>query len=159
MKTPPPLARHKIADESFLETCTAKIRETYTWWTQLPRIEDLPSKSFIAPDKIVSLLPIVCLVDVTGSPDDWYYRLVGTELVYNRGGEVTGKRVRDGYHGTDWEDVHENYSYVKETRSFLYDPADLPTPWGGMRSNDTLFLPFCNDKNDLTIVLVASVNR
>lgn len=64
-------------------------RELLTAWSRLPARDCVPDRADFDPMAIPRILPVVSLLERTG-PDDWRFRLVGTEIERRWGRRITG---------------------------------------------------------------------
>ncbi|WP_420549611.1 PAS domain-containing protein [Curvivirga sp.] len=152
------ISSHKITDKSFLSHCDAQLTAVFHWWEELPRNSSIPHKNQISPFDLKPFLPLITMVDVSGSSKEWFYRLVGTGEVEHRGRDVTKLTVHDNFHGDEWHDVLETYQYIIDNMCHIYDPSNVPNNWGGRTEDETLFLPFVDNQNNVSTILLISVN-
>jgi hypothetical protein len=68
-----------------------RLKDLYAYWLSKKGSLIAPPRSAIRPEEIVAFLPNLALVDVTGNPSRFRFRLFGTELVNAYGQDVTGK--------------------------------------------------------------------
>lgn len=68
-------------------------RELFAAWSRLPRCGGVPSRDDFDPMAIARILPVVSLIERTGSV--WRLRLVGTEIERRWGRGLTGIDYRD----------------------------------------------------------------
>ena len=63
--------------------------ELLACWSQLPAQYCVPDRKSFDPMAIARILPVISLLERTG-PDEWYFRLVGTEIERRWGRKITG---------------------------------------------------------------------
>ena len=64
----------------------------------------MPARGDLDPVDLKALLPLLILIDVVPDERRYVYRLVGTREVEMRGGDPTGKAVKDAYYAESAED-------------------------------------------------------
>jgi len=64
-------------------------QELWTAWSRLPSRNFVPDRKDFDPMTIIRILPIVSLLERTG-PEDWVFRLVGTEIERRWGRKIAG---------------------------------------------------------------------
>lgn len=64
---------------------------TLALWNRLRHAADIPQRSAFDPLDLHKLLPSVFLAEARG--EDWFYRVVGSEIRKHVGAELTGKLV------------------------------------------------------------------
>jgi hypothetical protein len=69
-------------------------RELLTAWSRLPARDGVPDRKSFDPMSIARILPVISLLERTG-PDEWYFRLVGTEIERRWGRKITGSDLND----------------------------------------------------------------
>jgi hypothetical protein len=87
------------------------LRSLFDYWSGRRNGACLPARRDIDPLDIPELLPHLMLIDVEPSAE-LRFRLVGTALVRHLGRDTTGLAVSEGYFGTEWEKIQEDYRYV-----------------------------------------------
>ena len=152
-----------VRTRSFLSDCPDQIAALFRYWDRQRGAGVMPARTDIDPKDFVGHLPGILLVDVEGvdaaGRGVFRYRVVGTAEVRLRGHDPTGKRVEDGFFGPSREDVLASYETVRRERSFLYDPLEYQTPDGRWRDEHTLFLPLSEDGEEVSQILVFSMQR
>ncbi len=150
---------NKTYDESFLAVCDAKIREFYEFYCSKKQGRKMPCRQDFDPMEMKEFLPSLTLVDVDQVNGEFSYRLVGTKEVEIRGNDPTGKTVKEAFYGALLEEVEENYNYVCDSRSFIYDHTNESEDQDQVLYDETLFLPLSRDDDKVNIVLLFSVQQ
>ncbi len=119
----------------------------------------MPSRQDFDPVDMVPYLPHITLVDADPDMLKLRYRLMGTAEVELRGFDPTGELVKDKFLSNNWEDVVCNYAHVIEQKSFAYDYNDMPTKFGGIVADESIFLPLSSDGDTVDIVMLYSVQN
>ena len=119
----------------------------------------MPSRHDFDPLEMREYLPSITLVDVKRDPYDFVYRLVGTKEVEIRGNDPTGKSVKEAFYGSLVDEVEENYTYVCEHGSFIYDHTNEAEDPAQILYDETIFLPLSNDDKQVNIVMLFSVQQ
>ncbi len=151
--------KDKIYDESFLDVCHANILAFYNFYCSKKQGRSMPSRSDFDPLEMRQFLPSITLVDVKPETNDFVYRLVGTKEVEIRGKDPTGKSIRDEFYGVIVEEVEENYKYVSECKTFLYDHTNDVDKSNKILHDETLFVPLSNDDNVVNMIMLFSVQQ
>ncbi|WP_282609262.1 PAS domain-containing protein [Pelagibius sp. Alg239-R121] len=148
---------------ALLANCPEQIADLFRYWDKQRGDRLMPQRGDIRPEDFVAHLPGILLVDVEGTNPEglgnFRYRVVGTDEVWLRGFDPTGKRVEDGFFGPSLEDVVETYEFVRRERTFIYDPLEYETPNGRWRNESTIFLPLSEDGESVSQILVYSIKR
>lgn len=139
---------------SLLAPCHVTVQRLYEYW-ELKRGERLmPARKDLDPADMKALLPHLILVDVV--PDDrrYVYRLVGTREVEMRGGDPTGKAVKDAFYAESAEESAWYLDQVVRTREpVLYRGTYQPLSTRTQRE-DVLFLPLSQDGETVNMVMI-----
>jgi hypothetical protein len=69
-------------------------RELLVAWSRLPARGFVPDRSDFDPMAVAHILPVVSIIERIG-PDDWRFRLVGTEIERRWGRGITGSNITD----------------------------------------------------------------
>jgi len=148
---------------AFLEDCPSRIAEIFRYWDSLHDGRALPRRAEFRPEAVPRHLPSILLVDVEGLDDAgigiYRYRVVGTESVRLRGRDPTGQLVRDAFFWSSGEAAIAIYETVRTSRRHLYQTAEFFSPEGRWRSEHSLLLPFSEDGEGVTQIMVYSVAR
>jgi hypothetical protein len=132
----------------------ADVRAMHAYWVEKCRGRAMPRRADIEPAEIKRLLPFIVLVDVTGDERRFVYRLVGTQEVDERGGDPTGKSVREAFFGGSLEEALSCYEYVVAKRApFCYRDPYL-APDGEILTDDIVYLPLSEDGTAVSMILV-----
>lgn len=120
----------------------------------------MPQRKDFDPTDVPRHLPGILLIDVEGTTPSgegiFRYRVVGSEEVHNRGHDPTGKLVEDGYFGGSMDEVLSAYNYIRENRTFLYQPLDFVTSNHLRIQEESILLPFSEDGEQVSQILVYS---
>lgn len=137
-----------------LEACHATVQRLYAYWDARRGERAMPARRDIDPADMKALLPNLILVDVVADARRYVYRLVGTHEVEMRGGDPTGKAVKDAFYAESAADTLLFLDRVVETRQpVLYRGTYRPTS-SRIQQEDTLFLPLSNDGASVNMILI-----
>jgi hypothetical protein len=67
------------------------LRRLYDYWDGKRAGRSAPTRADIHPEELTFILPFLYLIDVVGTPPRFQFRLAGTGIVTEFGGELTGK--------------------------------------------------------------------
>ncbi len=151
--------RNKIYDESFLDKCDPKIAAFYQEYCARKQGRTMPGRKDFDPLDIKSFLSGITLVEKDRETGELFYRLAGTEAVELRKKDPTGKPVKENFYGDSWEEVEENYRYVCECKSFIYDHTVDEDKIGKFFHEEIMFLPLSDDDDFVNIIMLYSVKR
>ncbi len=144
-------------DEKFLEHSPQNICGFYNYWKSKKLFEyDIPARKDIHPEEITAFLPNITIVDRDSDTNELRYRLVGSNEVSLRGFDPTGRSIVEGFIGADKEEVLDNYQYVLNQQSFLYEKDEFIDAKGIHYVDEILFLPLRTNKDHAEMVLVYS---
>lgn len=151
------------ATREFLDSCPARIAEIFHYWDDLRQGRTMPRRVDFEPAAVVRHLPGILLIDVEGLDDDgvgiYRYRVVGTEEVRVRGHDPTGKLVQEGFFFSSLEEAMSCYETIRKSRSFLYQSGGFVTPQGRWCAEYSIILPFSEDGENVSQILVYSLAR
>lgn len=131
-------------------------RRVFELWQQMGRPDRLPALTALRLDVIQDLMPSTLVVEVLEAQHDYRYRSCGEREAMVRGGDPTGRTVRQCHQGEILEFVLENYDRVVESGEGLIDlSVDIS---GNKRyvATEVLFLPFSEVGVAVTDILVYS---
>jgi hypothetical protein len=133
-----------------------EIRALHAYWEGKRGSRAMPRRADIDPVEIKRFLPQILLVDVTADARRFVYRLVGTAEVAERGGDPTGKSVREAHFGGTAEEAIACYERVVRSRApFCYrDPYTAPD--GRRETEDIIYLPLSEDGETVSVIMVFS---
>lgn len=146
----------RLVTHDLREHCSARTCEIFDYWREKCGERSMPSRADIDPIEFKYHLPGIMLVEVLNDPLRFIYRVVGTREVEARGMDPTGKEVGDAWFGSSLERVYENYRYVVENRSYLYDFERGLSDKGRLRECEVLFLPLSDDGETVDKILIYS---
>ena len=149
--------RNKIYNENFLDKCDPKIAAFYQEYCSRKKGRKMPSRGDFDPLDLKSYLSGITLVEQNRETGELFYRLAGTEAVELRKQDPTGKAVRDHFHGDSWEEVEENYRYICQCKSFIYDHTIDKEKIGNFLHEELIFLPLSDDDDFVNIIMLYSV--
>lgn len=131
-------------------------RRVFELWQQAGRSDGLPALAALRLDAIQDLMPSTLVVEVLEAQHDYRYRSCGAREAMVRGGDPTGRTVRQCHEGEILDFVLENYDRVVESGEGLIDlSVDIS---GNKRfvATEVLFLPFSEVGVAVTDILVYS---
>lgn len=93
------------------------LRRVYEYWQRIKQDKIAPTRREIRPEDIPpSMLPRICIIDVmAGQPHRFRFRLVGTEIITEYGGDPTGKFLDEIDLGHMTEQIVAEYENVTST--------------------------------------------
>jgi len=139
---------------SLLARCHVTIQRLYEYWDLKRGQRSMPARSDLDPVDMKALLPHLILVDVVPDERRYIYRLVGTREVEMRGGDPTGKAVKDAYYA---ESAGETVAYLDRVVTTqgpilyrgTYQPISTRT-----QEEDVLFLPLSKSGSACDMILI-----
>ena len=153
----------RCSTREFLDVCPPRIAEIFHYWDSLREGGPMPRRADFRPEAVVRHLPGILLIDVEGLDSQgvgvYRYRVVGTEEVRLRGHDPTGKLVQDGFFWSSLEDALDCYETIRTSASYLYETSEFTSPEGRWRSEYAIILPFSEDGETVTQILVYSMAR
>lgn len=157
-----PLLQPDADNASLLDKLPDSIGQLFNYWRAKRGDRPMPARADIDPAEIKAFLPLSILVDVTyddaGEPD-FTYRLVGTREVEIRGGDPTGRRVAEAFHGPSLENVVGCYRLVVDNRTPFLDDEYFVREGDNFADEANLFLPLSNDGEKVNMVMVFTAYR
>lgn len=97
----------------------------HAYWLSICRNGEIPSRKDFNPAAIKELLPSVFLVDVTGKPADFRFRLVGTAFVRAAGRDITGLLTSEVFPPDFNLEVLEHWESVVEKRKPIWGTGQM----------------------------------
>lgn len=137
-----------------LAGCHASVRALFDYWWAKRGTRQMPARGDIDPTELKALLPHLILIDVVPDARRYVYRLVGTHEVEMRGGDPTGKTVKDAFYAESADHTISFLDHVTRTRApALYRGTYQPTSTR-TQTEDTIFLPLSHDGAAVNMILV-----
>lgn len=153
----------RCATREFLDVCPPRVAEIFHYWDGLRDGRGMPRRADFRPEAVVRHLPGILLLDVEGTDANgvgiYRYRVVGTEEVRLRGHDPTGKLVQEGFFWSSLEEALQCYETIRKSGSYLYELAEFVSPEGRWRAEHAIILPFSEDGENVTQILVYSMAR
>lgn len=163
MPRPRPATLVQTVGREFLNGCPARIAEIFTYWDGLRRGRLMPRRADFRPEAVPRHLSGILLIDVEGTDAEgigiYRYRVVGTDEVRLRGHDPTGKLVQDGFFWSSLEEALATYERVRQERTHLYEISEFVSPEGRWRSEYGIILPFSEDGETVSQIMVYSLAR
>ena len=148
---PPPLLEWS---PGLLADCHVTLQRLYGYWDKKRDQRPMPARGDLDPVDMKALLPHLILIDVVPDERRYVYRLVGTREVEMRGGDPTGKAVKDAYYA---ESAGETVGYldrvVATQNPVLYRGTYQPTSTR-TQEEDVIFLPLSKDGRSCDMILI-----
>lgn len=122
------------------------IRRLHEYWTDRAAGRLFPAKRDIDPGDLRSCLPYITVSEIHRDPLRVRYRLVGTEVVWLRGSDVTGRWLHeiDAWGGANIARFLDFYTDVAAGRTLL-GATDAPWINGQERAYEWIMLPLSED--------------
>jgi hypothetical protein len=160
---PRPAKTSRCATRAFLDGCPPGVAEIFNHWDGLRRGRAMPQRADFRPEAVPRHLSGILLVDVEGLDEQgigiYRYRVVGTESVRLRGHDPTGKLVQEGFFWSSLDEALATYETVRTSRGHLYGTAEFVSPEGRWHSEYSILLPFSEDGENVSQILVYSQAR
>lgn len=113
-----------------------------TYWTTIAGDRPLPGRADLDPIDVPDLLPFIFLVEVLpGSPVDFAYRLIGSDIVANTARSHVGRRLSEIVHEGTQGRLIELYRETLESRTPRFRRLDYQSDLGPSSQYDTLVAP------------------
>jgi hypothetical protein len=127
------------------------IRRLHEYWNERASGRTFPAKRDIDPSELRSCLPYLTLSEIHRDPLRVRYRLVGTEVVWLRGGDVTGRWLHeiDAWGSANIAHFTDCYAEVAAGRTLV---GVTDTLWvnGQERAYEWIMLPLSEDGRSVT---------
>jgi len=134
---------------------TAVVRQVYEYWLGKCVRGRLPTRADLRPEEMRGFLPYLFMVDVTGPPLAFRFRLVGTKVTEWAGQEFTGLAVDDESYGPQWRRVFDVYAGVVDSRRPRLDIWDAPWVSREFVRYERLIAPLSSDGQAIDILFGA----
>lgn len=161
--TPRPAVTKQATGRAFLDDCPGRIAEMFRYWDGLRQGRPMPRRADFRPEAVPRHLSGILLLDVEGIDDQgigiYRYRVVGTDEVRLRGHDPTGKLVQDGFFWSSLEEALATYDKIRLERAHLYEISEFVSSEGRWRSEYAILLPFSEDGETVSQILVYSLAR
>ncbi|NNG04651.1 MAG: PAS domain-containing protein [Inquilinus sp.] len=130
----------------------------FAYWDGKRGDGKFPRRAAIDPVEIPSLLPHLFLIDVQRDPFDLVFRLAGTAVAANNGGDITGLRLLELANSAAPDLYRQAVRAVRLGRPILVcGPARNRA--GAFRSVDHLMLPLATDGDRVGMLIGAAIYR
>ena len=135
-----------------LRLASRRLHQALAYWHGKRGNRLMPSRADLDPVEIPQLLPYVILIDVSGPPPDFRYRLLGTKVVSISAGDYTGMRLADlpgkGPGSVVWDNCLET---VRRRAPFSRLPPYVgPDP--DVRPGENLLMPLSRDGESVDMI-------
>jgi hypothetical protein len=104
-----------------------KLRVLLAYWNDKRGTRAMPARADIDPLDVPPILPNIVLVDVTGDPPRFRFRVVGTDIVFRYGAELTGRDLEQADLGTELGSVRSQYEETTRERVPTYCRHQIET--------------------------------
>lgn len=131
-------------------TLPSHMAELLRYWRMIARQQRLPSRSAFNPADMRAHLSQIVLFDVPESVSDTRYRLVGTEVVQQRGLDPTGMKLTDLYDGKPLLRRLDTVSRLCRDKTPLYVAGKAHAELKYFRA---LLLPMSENDEDVNVLL------
>jgi hypothetical protein len=131
---------------------TPVVRDAYSYWLDKCGDRSMPRRSDVRPEELRALLPHIFLVDIGGSPLEFRFRLVGSEITALAGKEYTGLAVNEADYGPQWGRIHKSYLNVAVSRRPEVDFYNAPWRDREFLYYERLVAPLSSDGEDVDML-------
>jgi len=146
-----------------VRTDVPRIIEILNYWRRIRGEKTMPRRRDFDPIDVPRHLPGITLVDVLNQDPNgcsrFRYRVVGDWEIHNRGRNPTGLFIEEGFFSTSADRAVRDYLKVCERQTPVFYPRDFVSEQGIPINEFCLFLPFSEDGNTVSQVLVYSERR
>jgi len=132
---------------------SSRLLELYDYWDHKRHGRAAPGRADLDPADIPRLLPIVYLVDVTHSPLDFRFRLVGTEFCEKYGRDFTGERLVAVNKHDHRDEVLADYERCAALRVPVVSRRDFVNDMGVNWRYERILLPLCDDDGPVNMLI------
>ncbi|MCZ4280676.1 PAS domain-containing protein [Kiloniella laminariae] len=138
-----------------------RVRALYDYWISIhPREQEqsvLPGRQHFDPLDVPSLLRHIWLVDVSGNPTRFKFRLFGTTHVEAMRGDFTGQWIDEVFGDFKTSAVYGDYLLVadKGLPSYRKGPAGYHVP--DYNTIERIMLPLSKNGQDVDMILALTV--
>jgi len=128
----------------------------YDYWRSRKSGEKLPARADIDPvDMPRAALPYIVLAEVGEGGNQIRYRLVGTAIVSEWGGDFTGKYIEEITDGTYLEFVRGLFIDVMTHRCAVLSESTFRWDIGKIVGAHRLYMPLASDGETVDMVLIG----
>jgi hypothetical protein len=134
-----------------------RLHELYAYWSKKCGNKQMPSRGDIDPHDMVKLLPIIFLIEVQDNPQDFRFRLAGTEVCELVGKDITGKLISEVFPPEFCSEVRMHWSSVVEQKKPKSVGGELWVAERNYISWEGIVLPLSPDGNTVTMFIGGGV--
>jgi PAS domain len=146
-------------DPSFLEHCRPAIARLYAYWDGKRHGRKMPARADIDPVEMREWLGRIILYDVLRDPLNFRYRLIGSQIVYAAGADLTGCLISDQTVSSNKDATMKNLSEIVARRSFRFRNEPIQGRDNLFRSDQRIFLPLSRtDEVEMILFYYESVD-
>jgi len=147
-----------VGESPLPDTCDDLIVAIVEYWQSLIRDDVLPDRGDLDPIDIPQFLPGIALIDVERNPWRFRFRLLGDELIFHHGVNLTGEWLDEAFPhfpttGTmaDMIDTAETGrpNYRRGSPQLTYEKSFIEI--------ERVMLPFRNGGEDVELILIYSI--
>jgi len=137
---------------------TPQLRSLLDYWNRKRGRRLFIRRSELEPREIVSLLPLIFMLDVQNDPRRYRIRLMGTEVVQRFGGEYTGRYLDELDFGATKAQVLVDYGRVADSVEPQLAFSEYAQQGRGRIQVERLALPMSTDGRHVDRVLGAAIH-
>lgn len=137
---------------------TPQLRSLFDYWNRKRGRRPFILRSELEPREIMSLLPLIFILDVQNDPRRYRIRLMGTEIVQRFGGEYTGRYLDDLDFGAAKAQVLADYDRVADSVEPHLAFSEYAQQGRGRIQAERLALPMSTDGRYADRVLGAAIH-
>ena len=130
-----------------------RLRDLNGYWVDKCHGRSMPARADIDPVELKRHLANLVLVDVSGPPSQFRFRLAGTDIVARYGAELTGRNLNDIDLGSDLAAIKEQYEATVLERTPTYCRHFIETKKRKHLNYERLLMPLSEDGSTVNMLL------
>jgi hypothetical protein len=131
---------------------TSENKKILAYLRSLPSKNGLPLKSHFNPMRIAPYLPAVYMLDVLDGGKDFRVRLMGTDIVYHAGQDLTGRKTSELNNIEFRVNIYQDVVALRQPLSKLVYVGEMR---GHHKVMDNLYVPLGDSDGILSFIMIA----
>ena len=133
-----------------------RLHDLYGYWAGKCHGRTMPARADIDPLELKRHLANLVLVDVSGPPPQFRFRLAGTDIVARYGAELTGRNLNDIDLGSDLAAIKEQYERTVLEQTPTYCRHFIETKKRKYLNYERLLMPLSENGSTVNMLFCAA---
>lgn len=132
------------------------LRQVYDHWCEIRGHRPMPAREDLRLSAISRALPLLQLYEPVPGVADFRIRLIGTAMTAAFGRDETGKRLSESAFPLQSDRVLRTLLWMRTSKAPFRSATPIRLKQEGTQSIETVWLPFSQNAQDLSLVLACT---